>query len=361
MGETSTPGSSPAFDPAPWFELFRGSYGTELLVAAVAHFNLFDRLAAEPLSLERLGVELGLAERPLNVLLTAVRAMGAVVREADGRFALTASGREQLVRSSPHYMGDYCSLAAESPGVVEMVARLRGNRPKGFDGDGIGFIYRDGIRSAMDSQGMARHFTLSLAGRAKNVAPALAERLPLAGAGLLVDVGGGTGIYSIALLRANPGLRAVVWDRPEVLRVAEEFAAESGVADRLELRAGDLFTDPFPAGADVVLLSNILHDWDLPECRKIVRRCADALAPGGRLLVHDAFLDDDLGGPLPVALYSAALFSVTEGRAYSAAEYSAWLVEAGLQPIQRIPTLAHCGVLVSVKRAGSPELGAGSQ
>lgn len=349
----AVPAVPPAHDPAPWFEHFRGSHGTELLVAAVAHFGLFDRLAPGPLSFAELQGILGLADRPLNVLLTALRAMGALERLPDGRLDLTASAREQLVRTSPYYMGDYFSLAADSPGVLEGVRLLRGNRPKGSDdadGGGVGFIYRDGIRSAMDSAAMARHFTLALSGRARNVAPVLAAQLPLKGATLLADVGGGTGLYSIAFLRANPDLRAVVLDRPEVLRVAEEFRSGSGVADRLELRSGDLFTDPVPAGTDVVLLSNILHDWDVAECRAIVRRCAEALPTGGRLVIHDVFLDDDLGGPLPIALYSAALFSVTEGRAYSVAEYSGWLREAGLQPIERIPTLAHCGALVAVRR-----------
>jgi hypothetical protein len=67
------------------------------------------------------------------------------------------------------------------------------------------------------------------------------------------------------------------------------------------------------------------------------------------LLIHDAFLNDSLDGPLPVALYSANLFCVTEGRCYSAAEYGAWLVEAGLQPGKVIPTLVHCGVLPAMK------------
>jgi SAM-dependent methyltransferase len=352
MSDTDVSHGAPVTDPARWFELFRGSYGTEILVAAVAHFGVFARLEAGPLTFGELGASLGLQERPLNVLLTALRAMGAITRDGDGKFAVADAAREHLLRSSPHFVGDYFSLAADSPGVLELVSRLRANRPKGSDGDdaGVGFIHRDGIKSAMNSEGLARHFTLALAGRAKNVAPVLAGNLTLSGATKLVDVGGGTGIYSIALLRKNPALRAVVWDRPEVLRVAAEFAAESGVADRLELVPGDLFASPFPAGADVVLLSNILHDWDVPECRKIVRRCAEALPSGGRLLIHDVFLDDDLGGPLPVALYSAALFSVTEGRAYSAAEYSSWLAEAGIAVTRILPTLAHCGVLEGVKR-----------
>jgi hypothetical protein len=81
----------------------------------------------------------------------------------------------------------------------------------------------------------------------------------------------------------------------------------------------------------------------------LVQRAAAVLPPGGRLLIHDVFLDDDLGGPLPVALYSAALFSLTEGRAYSAAEYRGWLREAGLIPGEVVPTLVHCGVLAGTK------------
>jgi hypothetical protein len=145
-------------------------------------------------------------------------------------------------------------------------------------------------------------------------------------------------------------LRAVVWDRPEVLAVAREMGEEHGVSDRLELVPGDMFADPVPEGCDAVLLSNILHDWDEAECRRLVERLAEALAAGGRLMVHDAFLDDDLGGPLPVALYSAALFSLTEGRAYSGGEYRGWLEAAGLEPGSIVPTLVHCGVLPAVKR-----------
>jgi hypothetical protein len=122
------------------------------------------------------------------------------------------------------------------------------------------------------------------------------------------------------------------------------------VADRLECRPGDMFRDPVPGGPDVVLLSNVLHDWDVPECRSLVRRCAAALPPGGRLLIHDAFLNDTLDGPLPVALYSAALFTLTEGRAYSAAEYRAWLSEAGLAAGTVIPTLIHSGVLPGIRQ-----------
>ncbi len=339
----------PTTDPTPIFEAFRGSYATELLTAAVAHFDVFGRLAHQPLALADLAAALGLADRPANVLVTALRAMGLLATDGECRLHLTPQAREHLLPGAPFDVGDYIGLAAQSPGVLAMVERLRTNRPAVTEGAGTAFIYRAGVASAMEQAESARHFTLALAGRAKNVAPYLADRVALPGARLLVDIGGGTGIYSIALLQRNPALRAVVLDRPEVLKVAAEMAQAYGVADRLECRPGDMFGDALPAGADAVLLSNVLHDWDVPECRALIARAAAALTAGGRLLIHDVFLADDLGGPLAIALYSAALFVVTEGRAYSAAEYRAWLTEARLTPGPVVPTLIHCGVLTGMK------------
>lgn len=334
----------PTTDPTPIFEHFRGSYGTDLLTAAVAHFNLFGRLAQQPMTLAQLGQALELAERPTIVLVTALRAFGLLAADAQGNLTVTEMAREHLLPGGPFDVGDYIGLAANSPGVLAMVERLRTNRPAEH-ASGVAFIYREGVASAMENEAAARHFTLALAGRAKNVAPHLAQNVSLPGnAKLLVDVGGGTGIYSVAFLQKYPHLRAIVLDRPEVLKVAAEMAAAHGVADRLTLQPADMFRDPLPA-ADVVLLSNILHDWDVPECRTLIHRCAASLRSGGQLLIHDVFLNDALDGPLPMALYSAALFTLTEGRLYSAAEYHDWLMEAGLRAGVVVPTAIHCGVL----------------
>jgi SAM-dependent methyltransferase len=346
----SNPLSSPETDPTPIFELFRGAYATELLTAAIAHFGLFARLAASPLLPDDLRATLGLAERPAIILLTALRAMG-LLSLSDGKLHLTPLAREHLVAGGEFDVGNYIGLAAQSPGVLAMVERLRTNRPANFDtAAGAAFIYRDGLASAMEQSESARHFTLALAGRARNVAPALAERIDLASARRVLDIGGGTGIYAIAMLRRAPHLRALVLDRPEVLRVAAEMAERFEAADRLELVPGDMFRDPLPEDCDLHLLSNVLHDWDVPECRELIARSAAALGRGGRLLIHDVFLNDDLDGPLPIALYSAALFTLTEGRAYSAAEYRCWLHEAGFETRPVVPTLVHCGVLEARKK-----------
>ncbi|HEX7378572.1 MAG TPA: methyltransferase [Pirellulales bacterium] len=341
---TKNPLAPPGTDPTPIFEAFRGNYGSELLTAAVAHLDVFSRLAAGPRTAADLADELGLAARPAVVLFTALRAMQLLATDAQGRLALTPLAREHLLPDHEFDVSGYIGAAADSAGVLAMVERLRTNGVAQSE-DGAAYMYREGERSAMDQEASARHLTLALAGRAKNVAPVLAERISLADARLLVDIGGGSGMYAIACLRRWPRLRAIVWDRAEVLKVAQELGEQYQVSDRLECRPGDMLADPLPAGVDCALLSNVLHDWDVHDCRQLVARCAAALPSGGRLLIHDVYLNDQHDGPLAVALYSAALFAVTEGRAYSAAEYREWLLAAGLDPQPIVPTLIHCGVL----------------
>ena len=165
-----------------------------------------------------------------------MRAMRLVYRDVNGINHLTAVLREHLI-GGEFDISDYVSQAAENPAVREITKRFRSNKPAGAEPDeqGVGWIYREGVHSAMDQEAAARKLTLALAGRAKNVAPVFAEKAPLAQSKKLLDVGGGTGIYSIACVKRHLHLRAVVWDRPEVLKVAKEFADAAGVADRIEL------------------------------------------------------------------------------------------------------------------------------
>lgn len=340
----------PEHDPAPIFEALRGNFATELLAAAVTHFKVFEHLKGEPHSFSNLRRKMGLAERPASVLLTALKAMGLIVKDEDARMALTPLAREHLT-GGEFDVSDYIALNGSGAAVTEMANRLRSNQPLNADkkNEGAAFIYREGIESAMERSEKARALTLALAGRSRNIAPVLAVKMPLTGQQVLLDVGGGTGIYSIALLQRNPQLRAIVWDRPEVLKVASEQAAKYGVLHRLSCRTADMFKEPVPHNVDVILLSNVLHDWDEPQCKELIKRLADGLPDGGLMLIHDALLNDNQDGPLPVALYSAALFVLTEGRCYSGEEYSRWMADAGLTVGSAIPTLIHCSVIAGTK------------
>lgn len=341
--------NSSVVDPAGLFDLYRGRLSTEILCAVACRSPFFRELGQAGSTFADLKSNLKWSERSLNVVLTALRAMK-LVDKADGdRFVPTDSARLFLDSDSEFALTGYLGLSAYTPAVDRFVEALEKSAALGEPDKGTAFTYRSDKPSAMDDPETARFLTMSLAGRGRCVAPELAVKVPIRdGEKTLLDIGGGSGWYSIAYLKANPELRAVVWDRPEVLKVAQENAAAEGVADRLECIGGDMFDDPFPVAPDVILVSNILHDWDIPEIDHLLKKWRGQSRPGARLLLHDVFLNDALDGPLPIALYSADLYLLTEGRAYSRAEYVESFVRTGWQ-IDRnqspVPTLAHCGVL----------------
>ena len=341
-----TPFDPPVFDPTPFFDLVRGNLATELLAVGVIHLDVPGRLALGAKPSEEIRHELGLSPRSWLVLATALKAMNILRQDANNMVSLSSEGSEFLAGGEFDMKG-YIGLIAESPGVLGLLERLKINAPAANRAnEGDAFIFREGKSSAMDSGDSARRLTLALSGRARICGSQVAKVLVTEGCKRILDVGGGSGLYAVALLLADADLRVTVWDRPEVLRLAEEFGLKFGVSNRLELVAGDMFNDPVPMGHDGVLLSNILHDWDLPECLTLLKRLHEAIPRGTPLWIHDVYLNDSLDGPLALALYSAALFSLTEGRAYSAKEYRAMLKGCGYQDQPHIvPTAVHCGIL----------------
>jgi hypothetical protein len=126
---------------------------------------------------------------------------------------------------------------------------------------------------------------------------AFAEAYDWSAVGHVVDVGGGTGARLIALLRAHPSLRGTLVELPGPAERAAGRFVEVGLSERVVVVARSFF-EPLPAGADVYVLSGILHDWPDPEATAILRRCGEAAGPSGRVLVLEQVLDDadDMAG-----------------------------------------------------------------
>ncbi len=343
----------PSPDLAPITRHLRAVYGSRLLVAAVSQLNVFETLGETPLSLPEAAARLGLAERPARVLFPALCAMELLFFDENNRLTLTDLGRHLAQTHTPTLAG-YVGLEGDDAGVLEMAERLRHDGPRDPTA-GVDFVKDDASPSPMDDPETARRLTLGLAGRAQALAPLVAQHLP-AGNGHLLDVAGGTGFFSYEYLLKNPRATATVFDRAAVLAVATELLdafcqrpGAAGVRDRVTFQPGDMLTDPLPT-TDVLLAASLFHDWPTDTCRALTHRFAAALQPGGTLWVHDAFLNDALDGPLAVTDYSAQLFWVTKGRAYSRAEYRGWFKEAGLAPSdETLPTSMDYGLIWATK------------
>jgi ubiquinone/menaquinone biosynthesis C-methylase UbiE len=166
----------------------------------------------------------------------------------------------------------------------------------------------------------------------------------------MLDVGGGSGAYAIAFAQANPQLRVEVFDQPAVLAIAQRHIREAGIEDRVSTRVGDLRTDEFGGGYDLVLVSAICHMLSEEENRNLLARTFRALAPGGRVVIQDFLLRADKTGPRAGALFSLNMLVNTRGGAsYSEDEYSRWLREAGFAEVRRVPLPGPAGVLIGAR------------
>ena len=152
----------------------------------------------------------------------------------------------------------------------------------------------------------------------------------------MLDVGGGSGAYSIAFAQANTALHAEIFDLAPVLEIAREHIDAAGLADRVATRTGDLREEEFGEGFDLVLLSAICHMLGPEANRDLFRRCRRALAPGGRLVIRDFVLDPDKTSPAPAALFAINMLVATrEGATYTLEEYRDWLTGAGFTSVER--------------------------
>ncbi|MGA3160064.1 MAG: methyltransferase [Terracidiphilus sp.] len=181
------------------------------------------------------------------------------------------------------------------------------------------------------------NFIAGMQRNAKDRAPLVVKALGTAGVRRILDLGGGSGAYSIAFAKASPDVRCEILDLPEVVPLTSEYVSKAGVASQVSIRPGDMHHDHFGTGYDIILLNAICHMFSAEQNLDIFRRARQALAPDGRLVVQDFILNPDKAGPQHAALFSVNMLVGTDaGATYSEAEYAGWMKAAGLSEARRI-------------------------
>ena len=175
----------------------------------------------------------------------------------------------------------------------------------------------------------AQEFSAGMSSGTSVWAPELADLIDTTNVRRAVDIGGANGALLALLQKANPALHGIVFDRPNIARDAEPDIARNGFAERTEVVGGDFF-ESVPPG-DLYLLKFILHDWDDESCVKILRRCREAMEPGGRIAIFELVVGDDGDdGPGRTDGPQHARSSLN-GRERSLREFDALLHRAGLR------------------------------
>jgi SAM-dependent methyltransferase len=277
-----------------------GFIASKALFAAL-ELDLFTLVADGPVSAAELAVKTGVAENRMQTLLHALAALGLLVPTAQG-YTNAPAAQRWLVRGAPEALGEYFRLQ-----VGRQIYPALTHLDAGLAGTGGAFATLTGLLSSPEE---ARTFTDAQHAGSLGAARVLAGRLDgdLTGAPRLLDVGGGSGAFSIAFAERAPGLRATVLDLPEVVEVARGYRDAAGLGDRVDLLAADAVRDPWPPDQDVVLLSYLLSAVADAEIDVVLDRARDCLRPGGLLVVHDFMLDDDPAGGAAPGPVGAALW-----------------------------------------------------
>jgi hypothetical protein len=264
------------------------AYRKMMAVDAACELRLFTLLEERPRSAEELSELSGARLGPLTSLLEACVALDLLSVE-HGAYANRAVARVYLVEGRPYYHGDlFRVFASEAPAWQGLRALLK-ERPAAA---GVG-----------DDRVGAAQFTRAMhALGALGEAQALASSIDLSDRREMVDVGCGSGVYSVALCQRYPHIRATLIDRPEVLEVTAGYVAESGVGPRVSLVPGDFLRDAYGQGRDVVLLSDVLYQ-ESEACLNMLRLAFLALKPGGLLVIRGYFTDLGTGQDPFAALF----------------------------------------------------------
>lgn len=297
------------------------SYWACETVRAVADLSIADHLAVGSLTAAEVAAREGSAPDPTLRLMRAAVSIGLLTAEPNGRFGSTpvlSTLRRDDARSLRSLV---LSLMGSWLPWDELVTGIRaGESPstKAFGGNVFDYLAAHPDEAELFSDAMASFTGVW--------GSAITDVIDTAGVQCAVDVGGANGSLLQLLQHENPSLQGVVYDRPNTIEHAEAAIIKNGLSERTRAIGGNFF-ESVPSG-DLLLLKFILHDWTDEECVAILKRCREAMAPGGRIAVIEAIVGD--ATPL-AALLDMNMFVACTGRERSIEEFDALFAAAGLK------------------------------
>lgn len=311
-------------------EIFQLGYywETKILLTAVK-LDVFSALDERSKSAPDIAGRLRADPHTLALLLNALVAMKLLTKEGE-LYANSSVALKHLVRSSPQYVGHLLLLHdAEWNNWGKLEETIRTGK-------------RMVDRHVFETDPELGSQVLAVLNRiGQQSGPDLAKRLKLGGRERMLDLGGGAGTNAIAFCQVYPDLRATVFDLPETLKLTEKTVKDAGLDSRVALHPGDFNRDPLGGPYELVLMSDILHYQTFQMNQDLVKKVFGTLAPGGRLVIKDRFLDEAGTGPAWTTAFAVHILVNTQnGSCFQASEAMQWLQAAGFDSVVELEKTA---------------------
>ncbi len=316
-------GHSPAREAGDIREMARAFQDSRILLTAF-DLKLFSALSKGPLTSREAASMVRADARAVDRLLCALCALG-LAEKSGGRYANAPASARYLTEGAPEYMAELGHMSR----LYAKWARLTDAVVTGASVSAHSFETQD--------EAQAETFLSAMHAVSKSHAPRLAEAIDLSNARRLLDVGGGSGAYSIALAKKYPQLSCAVFDVATAVPVALKNAARAGLEGRVDAVEGDYMRDGLGEGFDAALFSSIIHINGPRENAWLMKKAFDALNPGGLVIIRDFIMDPDRTSPKKGAIFALnMLVNTSRGDTYAEEEVRGWLAEAGFTDIRRV-------------------------
>ena len=310
------------------------------LLTAV-ELDVFTSIGGDAATAPEVAARIGTHEGATEMLLNALVALG-LLTKANGRFRCGQVARQHLSSDSPE---DRRSSFMHLGNLWETWSTLTACVRSGTCGS-------NRVEHTTRDEAWTRAFIGAMHDFALSQADTFVDAIDLTGTRNVLDLGGGSGAYAISFARRDPEIRVTVFDLPTVVPLTRDYVSAAGVAEQVDVLAGDMCTDELGQGYDLVWVSSICHMLGPADNKALFRKARRALNPGGRMAVRDFILDDDKTAPPFGAVFALnMLVNTTSGSSYSRAEYCAWLAEAGFSSPELVEVAGAGSAAVLVARA----------
>ena len=308
------------------------------ILLAALELNVFSILDKKLLSAQAVAKKAASQPLETEILLNALVAMGALSKNK-GKFKNTPETYKHLCANSPHYKKGYVKLRQENRKEWEnLLETLKNGRdPSQHEGE--------------DDPEFRWFFTHAMHERSELYSGKVADIVARKPVGRLIDLGGGPGSYSAAILRKDKQATATLFDRKMTLKVAKEILAGTRVHSRFNFLEGDLFQTEYGKDFDTVFFSNIIHIYNPKENKTLFKKIHRALVKGGRFILLDLFLSENRTEPYDAALFSLTMLMFTAtGKTYTFKETEALLKAAGFGSFKRFPLTEGSSLIEALKK-----------
>jgi hypothetical protein len=292
---------------------------------------------------------LEMEKRPTEVFATALVSLGLLkVTENNNNAAYVDHSNRQysnseladtfLIKGKPNYMGDIITMFDKRlyKAWDKLSVSLKMNKPISEKEGGDAEVMFNQSRSTQAIEQIQK-FTHAMFGISVGPAIALTKVFDFSKHRRMMDIGGGSGVYAIQVVRDNPNMFAIVLDLEPVCQVADQYIKQFNLQQKISTKPLDFFKEEFPKDCDIAFLSHIIHDYDEEKCRLLLKNVYDRLPnDNGVILISEWLLNDEKTGPIPAALMGLNMMIETSGgRNYSFAEISKMLSDVGFLNIEK--------------------------